>query len=54
MNYVNKISEISGNELNGEDKYFNLQEIEAFQVSYTSNPNGNKNKYKKQRSSYYY
>lgn len=54
MNYVNKISEISGNELNEEDKYFNLQEIEAFQVSYTSNPNGNKNKSKKQRSSYYY
>ena len=55
MNYINKISEVSENELNGGDKYFNLQEIEAFQVSYVNNPYSNKNKSsKKKRSSNYY
>ena len=36
INFINNISNISSNDINGEDKYFNLQELEIFQVSYTN------------------
>lgn len=42
MNFINNISNLSGNEINAGDKYFNLQEFEIFQVSYVNNPKNNK------------
>jgi hypothetical protein len=35
MDYMNKLENITNDELNGGEKYFNLQEIEVFDVSYT-------------------
>jgi len=35
MDYINKLENITNDEMNGGEKYFNLQEIEVFDVSYT-------------------
>ena len=55
INFINNISEISGNELNGGDEYFNLLEIEAFQITYVNKPlNKNINSSNRKRESFYY
>ena len=53
-NFINKISNLSGNEINGGDKYFSLQEFEIFQVSYANNPKNNKQESVHSSSSYSY